>query len=38
MKFSDRLGLGDQSKASRHFAQPSLSRLGEKTANTKKSR
>ena len=28
----------DQSKASRHFAQPSLSRLGEKNANTKTSR
>jgi len=28
----------NQSKASRHFAQPSLSRLGEKTANTETSR
>jgi len=32
------LAYHNQSKASRHFAQPSLSRLGKKTANTKRCR
>jgi len=32
------LGFGYQSKASRHFAQPSLSQIGEKNAKTKTNR